>query len=182
MKNISINGMASRDQWTQRQFFRNFYKSTGPQNQNPFKIFLGLLNPRPWTKTISSIFLQDQWTLGLVGFARGGQTKGPRTCGPKDQWTLRKMLKNLLGLVDPRISGPIDNFFKICLGLVDPRTSGICKVGYSQDQWTQVLGNPSTKRPKYIWAIGLWTQGLVDPSTGWPKYNWTQVLVGNSRA
>ena len=80
-----------------------------------------------------------------------------------------------LGQLDPRMSGP-DFFGKG--RQKGPRTSGpqdlwtqglvgFAKVGQHQDQWTLVLKNPSTRRPKYTLTLGL-----MDPRTAGPKDQW----------
>ena len=59
----------------------------------------------------------------------------------------------------PRTSGPQDLWTQ---GLVE-----FAEVGQHQDQWTLVLKNPSTRRPKYTLTLGL-----MDPRTAGPKDQW----------
>ena len=114
----------------------------------------GLVDPSPGSNSPRAQQSLGPPVLGPTSINTQIKKIFTRTSGSKEQWTLIPMVENY-----SRTTGPQ---YQWALGLV-----GFAKVGRCQDQWTLVLKNPSTLRPKYTWTLGL-----MDPRTSGPKDQW----------
>ena len=117
----------------------------------------GLVDPSPGSNSPRAQQSLGPPVLGPTSINMQIKRIFTRISGSKEQWTLIPMVENY-----SRTTGPQ---YQWALGLV-----GFAKVGRCQDQWTLVLKNPSTLRPKYTWTLGL-----MDPRTSGPKDQWTLI-------
>ena len=114
----------------------------------------GLVDPSPGSNSPRAQQSLGPPVLGPTSINMQIKKIFTRTSGSKEQWTLIPIVENY-----SRTTGPQ---YQWALGLV-----GFAKVGRCQDQWTLVLKNSSTLRPKYIWTLGL-----MDPRTSGPRDQW----------
>ena len=124
----------------------------------------GLVDPSPGSNSPRAQQSLGPPVLGPTSINMQIKKIFTRTSGSKEQWTLIPMVENY-----SRTTGPQ---YQWALGLV-----GFAKVGRCQDQWTLVLKNPSTLRPKYTWTLGL-----MDPRTSGPKDQWVIFFSTHSLA